>query len=628
MGALTERGEPRRFEGATRLLFLGLAALGALLLAGALAPGAAAIDPPLATIATPPNNSAYDAGFTIDFSANGSTDPESGPLYFIWDFPGERIEGPSFQVVYFSNFTVPGTYVVRLTVRDNESLEGYANVTVTIRPSNAPPTAVIGAPPNGSRFFTDEFINFSATGSSDPEGGPLAFFWSTNLSGQFGTGENLSVKLPVGRHRISLRAVDNRGGEDTAAIELSVEVNVPPHIDATPVTPATGFEGDAFTFEATYREDNGEAALRVLLVLDGTPHPMALGSGADPRAGQRFTLSLTPFAGRHSFYVLADDGRFTNLTPVLAGPDVWQGRREFLSADGLATLGLAVLPPGNFSVVRDAGPSPPDPAGLVPASPAYRVNGSALGSSNYTLEVAFTPGAGVNASSARLHRLEAGAWLALVTALSGPSNVATVGGTAAELTATFRVFASPLTPPSNAPPNLEIRFSGDFYPNATIAFDGGNSSDPEADAVLLSWNISGPGVATGWLPGRAVRLAFPEVGLYNVSLRGDDGSGNVVYRNITLEVRERPLPPSGSLEEPLTLASLAAAVALSALLALWWRGRGPVRKEAYEDQYGRLYTGRMNEEKEYAQLFEKFAQPQDDGAAPATAPEAPKDEAP
>ena len=603
---MTQRGAARLGEVAPRCLLFGLAAVGFALLVLALAQGAAAIDPPLATIATPPNNSAYDAGLTIAFSANGSTDPDLQPLYFIWDFPAERIEGPLAQVVYFANFTVPGTYVVRLTVRDNESLEAFANVTVNIRPANAPPTAVMAAPANGSRFFTDEFINFSASGSVDPDGGPLTYFWSTNLSGPFGTGENLSVKLSAGRHTVTLRAVDNRGGEDTAVAQLLVELNVPPHITALPVSPAAGFEGDGFTFEATYTEDNGEEAVGVLLVLDGTPHPMAKASGADPRAGQLYTLSLAPLGGRHAFYVLADDGRYTNLTGLLEGPDVWQNARV-LSGDARTTIDLAVLPPAAFTVALEGGPFPADPAGLVAVSGAYLVNGSALSASNYTLEVAFVPGPGVNASSARLHRLVAGGWLTLVTALDGPPNVARVVGTPAELPATYRVFAARASAPLNAPPSLQITFGGDLYPNTTVDFDGGNSSDPEAAALLLAWNFSGPGLSTGWLPGRALRLAFPAVGLYNVSLRGDDGSGNIAYRNITLEVRERPLPPTGSLEEPLALASLAAVVGLTGVLAVWWRRRGPPRKEAYEDQYGRLYTGRMNEEKEYSQLFEKFA---------------------
>ncbi len=619
---MAQRGEARPREGIPGPLVLALAAFGTALLALALSQGASAGSPPLANVAAPPNNSAYDAGALIVFSANGSTDPDGGPLYFIWDFPTERIEGPLAQVVNYTNFTVPGTYVVELTVRDNESLEAYANVTVTIRPPNAPPAALLAAPLNGSRFFTDEFINFTASGSSDPEGGPLTFFWSTNLSGQFGTGENLSVKLMAGRHTITLRAVDNRGGEDTASVVVMVEVNVPPRIVALPASPASGFEGDPFTFSATYTEDNGEEAAGVLLVLDGSPHPMVKSSGADPRAGQAYSLSLSPSAGRHAFYVLADDGRFTNLTPTLTGPDVWQNTSA-LSPDAGARLALSLLRPGNFTINPAPGPFPADPAGLVPVSPAYLVNGSALGASNYTLEVAFLPAAGVNGSAARLHRLEGGAWLALVTALSGPSNVARVEGTPGDLPATFRVFASRSQPATNAPPTLELTFSGEFYPNATIELDAGNSSDPEAGVLLLAWNITGPGLATGWIPGRALHLAFPSAGLYAVSLRGDDGSGNVAYRNITLEVQERPVTAPNAIEEPLALASLAAAVVVSALLALWWRRRGPPRKEAYEDQFGRFYKGTMNEEKEYTQLFEKFADGKGGGEPPAEESAAP-----
>jgi hypothetical protein len=129
------------------------------------------------------------------------------------------------------------------------------------------------------------------------------------------------------------------------------------------------------------------------------------------------------------------------------------------------------------------------------------------------------------------------------------------------------------------------------------------------------------------VPGAAVQIAFPGEGVYDVSLTGDDGSGNIVYRNTTVEIRApAPLPVRDRLQEAAALAGLAVAVVVAGALSRWWRSRRPVKK-SYDDLYGRAYKGRMNEEREYAQLFEKFAGPEgqvptaDDGASdPAVRP--------
>jgi len=116
--------------------------------------------------------------------------------------------------------------------------------------------------------------------------------------------------------------------------------------------------------------------------------------------------------------------------------------------------------------------------------------------------------------------------------------------------------------------------------------------------------------------GAVVAIAFPSAGLYNITLRADDGAGNLVAKTITLEVRERPVPTPNTMEEPSALAGLAMAVLLSAALALWWRGRRPKRRKTYDDLYGRLYKDRMTEQTEYTELFEKYAAPAEGGGPP------------
>ncbi len=593
---------------------LALAGLGALALLLALSPSVAAGSPPSAFIFRPLNNTNFDGCVPIEFNASFSSDPDGGPLYYIWQFPNDSIEGPSALALYYTNFTAPGDYNVTLTVRDNESLEANKTVHLTIGPCNLPPVAVIAAPPDGTHFFSSEVINFSAGGSADPDGYIYAYNWTAN--GLYkGSGLNWSGRLDPGEENITLLVIDNKGAGASANITLYVEVDEPPELFNVSVSPQTGYANDSFTFRFTYRDVNGESAAEVYAVIDGTPHAMALSSGSDPRAGQVFAFALPLEAGRHAFYFLANDGNLTNLSSTSGGPDVFENK-TLISEDAHAVLLLAVVPPSNLSVAVWPGALAPDPSGLLAVSSGYRIEGAALALSNFTLTIAFTPDARVNASTAHILREEAGAWVLLVTATDGAAHTATIAGAPSDLPVTFRVYASPAAAPLNAPPVPRIGYSGQFFPNETVSFDGSDSADPENATLLLAWRFEGPGLNTEWLPGSRVALSFPGPGTYLVTLRVDDGSGPPVLKNTTLEIRERPVAPVNTFEEPLTLLALALAVGLSAILALWWRGRRPARKKSYDDQYGRLYTSRMIEEKEYSQLFEKFAEPAGTGPAP------------
>jgi hypothetical protein len=596
-----------RSRGAALAAGVLLAALAALLMAPT---PAGATAPPVVSILAPFNASFFDANATVLFSANNTFDPDANStLEFIWSFPTEVIQGTDLRYLYYTNFTAAGTYTVSLTVRDNESLEGYANVTVTIRPQNAPPVAVIAGPAEGTRFFTNEFIDFSGTGSLDPEGSPLSFFWSTNRSGQFGTGENLSVRLPEGAHTITLTVVDNRTGANSTSLHLSVVVNTPPRVSGQGVTPDPGNDSDTFTFQATYFDDNGESAASVLLILDGSPHAMQFASGSDPAAGQTYVASLTLAAGRHSFYIVTSDGNLTNISSTVSGPEVWQ-QIQIIAPGGLARLEARVLPPYNLSLVPWLGPVPVDPSDMLAVSPAYRVEGTFLPASNFSLRIAFNPPAGANRSSALLFRAAPSdsSWVALVTQVDGAANTATSGAPSPDVPEIYRVYARRVAAPANQPPHLAISARGDPLPNRTVEFDASGSSDPENATLLFWWRVEGPGLTVEWVPGAKVAVAFPTSGTYNLTLRADDGSGNVAFKSLNVDVREPSTPPLPGSQEGAALAALAIAVIVSAVLALWWRSRVPPRKKMYEDYYGRAYKQSLTDEREYAQLFEKFAE--------------------
>jgi hypothetical protein len=600
-------------RGGRRGLLLGSAAL--LLLAFAMAATSspvAAGDPPVANINAPANNTAWEAGKPITFSAVLSFDPDQNlttyPMYYKWEFPNETIEGVDVKLFNFTNFTQTGTYTVHLTVTDEELLEGHDNVTVHIVPLNQLPVAVIASPADGSSFFTTDFIAFSGQGSVDPEGGPLAYTWFVDGAGQLGTGENLSVKLPAGQHVVTLRVQDDRGAEGTASITLNTSVNTPPRLDDPGVSPANGTAGAVCSFAVTYFEDNGEQAESVLLVLDGSTYPMVrLGSGS-PVLGVAYGLDLAPPAGAHSFYMIASDGNLTNVSRVVAGPTLWE-HLKVLSADGLGSLEADVVPPANASFAVAAGSLPGAPGDLVALSPPYAIQVAAenMTAASVSLSFAYLPGA-VRASAGAYGLAPNGsAWVGLVSAVDASRGTVRLLVEPSALPLTVQVFAQRSTAGPDAPPSLALGYAGTTEPNRSVTFSAAGSSDPEGATLTFWWRFAGPGVETGWVSGDQVEVSFPQEGTYTVSLRGEDGAGNVAFRNDSVLIQSPEVPQITPPDEGMVIASLAVAVAVSAVLAVWWRSRTPKPTRTYDDLYGRAYKERMWDEREYAELFHKFA---------------------
>jgi PKD domain-containing protein len=322
--------------------------------------------------------------------------------------------------------------------------------------------------------------------------------------------------------------------------------------------------------------------------------------------------------------VFASDGNLTNLSATFVGPDVWTNV-SVVSADGLSAATFQALGPTNVSVSPFGGVLPLDPTSLVAISLAYRVNATFLAAANFSVSISFSPSSQVNRSTALVFRADAGLsqWISLVTQLDLASNTASIPPGAGDLPGVFRVFARRAAPPVNEAPALVITIVGQAHPNSTMLFDGANSTDPEGATVLLAWHFQGPGLDTPWIPGAAVLIAFPQAGFYDVSLQAEDGSGNVVFQNSTLQVTELPPPAVENPLEAEALAALAVAVVAAGVLSRWWRGRRPAKKPAYDDLYGQAYKRRLTEEREYTQLFERFAAPEGETPPPEEPPREP-----
>ena len=91
--------------------------------------------------------------------------------------------------------------------------------------ANAPPTASITSPADGSSLPTDLSIDFIVSGA-DEEDVILAgdsLVWTSSIDGEIGTGQSFTRSLSVGIHTITVTATDSQGASARASVIVTIE---------------------------------------------------------------------------------------------------------------------------------------------------------------------------------------------------------------------------------------------------------------------------------------------------------------------------------------------------------------------------------------------------------------------
>jgi len=123
--------------------------------------------------------------------------------------------------------------VMALDAVGNAGTTGPMDIVVSIPPIDLPPVPLISSPANNTRTFLGWPLVLDSTGTRDDGLGrydPVLLSWYSNVSGFLGSGQKISVRLPVGTHRITLRADDGTPGHNTST---SIVVVVLPMAEGT-----------------------------------------------------------------------------------------------------------------------------------------------------------------------------------------------------------------------------------------------------------------------------------------------------------------------------------------------------------------------------------------------------------
>jgi hypothetical protein len=168
----------------------------------------------------------------VTLDGSGSFDPNGSIVSWTWsDAVGPIGSGPTLPV----SFPV-GTWIVTLTVEDDEANVDTDTVSIVVNPSTgAAPIADAGADVTVVDVDDSgaELVTLDGSGSSDPDGTIQSWTWSEGVS-PLGNGELLGVSLGVGTHTITLTVEDDATNTaiDTVVVTVDPAPGVPPTANA------------------------------------------------------------------------------------------------------------------------------------------------------------------------------------------------------------------------------------------------------------------------------------------------------------------------------------------------------------------------------------------------------------
>ncbi|MFC7303800.1 ThuA domain-containing protein [Streptomyces monticola] len=105
----------------------------------------------------------------VDFSSEGSKDPDGDPITYSWDFDGDGTADSSDPNPSHT-YTTKGDFTAQLKVTDSTGKSGYANIPVTA--GNTAPTVKVETPLDGKLITFGDKIPYKVT-VTDPEDGPV-----------------------------------------------------------------------------------------------------------------------------------------------------------------------------------------------------------------------------------------------------------------------------------------------------------------------------------------------------------------------------------------------------------------------------------------------------------------------
>jgi PKD repeat protein len=187
---------------------------------------------PTAAFTVDPTTGDTSTTFQLDASASSDLEDPITALEVRWDYDGDGTYDSGWTTTKTANvgYPSPGTYVVRLQVRDTEGLTHSTTRQVTVQPPspNAPPNASFTVSPTTGH--TNTVFQFDASGSTDAEDpiSALQVRWDWQNDGIFETGWRTGKTVKhtfdaAGIHTVRMELRDTDGLTDATTRQVTVE---------------------------------------------------------------------------------------------------------------------------------------------------------------------------------------------------------------------------------------------------------------------------------------------------------------------------------------------------------------------------------------------------------------------
>jgi hypothetical protein len=410
-----------------------------------------------------------------------------------------------------------GTYVFQLKATDNNGLSSSATVTVTVQaaapPVNVPPTVSAGSDQTIRLPVSSVTLTGTATGNS---GATISSTVWTEVSGPVvatiasaaGVTTGVTGLTTAGSYVFELKATDNNGLSNTAAVTITVQA-APPPVSVPPTVSA----GSDLTIQ--------------LPVSSATLTGTATGNGGATISSTAWTETSGPVTAT----IGAANGLSTGVTGLsTAGTYVFQLQatdNNGLSSTAAVTITVQAAAPPPVQHVPPVANAGTDQTVTLPVS-SVTLDGSGSYDTDGTItsyswvQLSGKGGAtvaGASEAQATVSGLTAGTY---VFQLTVTDNTGAIGVATVTITVNAAPPAQPLPPVANAGNDTTIAMPAD-----SAVLNGSGSMDPGGEALAYQWmQVSGPteamigssGTATSWVGGL-------NSGLYVFSLKVTNTSG-------------------------------------------------------------------------------------------------------
>jgi len=517
----------------------------------------------------------------VHFNGTGSYDNDGTIINWTWSF-GDGLKGYGDELDH--TYSVYGTYLATLTVRDDTGGINTTGVVITVR--NQPPLAIMNV--SLTTALTGESITFDGSNSSDPENQIANYYWSFG-DGESDTGPLVShVYADDGWYTVRLTVMDQ--DSTSSFTEMIVKV-----LNREPVAKATALPASVMSLEdvvlsgAASKDDDGTVLWFHWDFGDGSEGFGESVTHAYTDDGD-YTVTLT---------VTDDDGgdgshtvqvSVANRKPISVAGDDLQTRTGIpVRLDGRGSYDMD----GNIAIYHwDFGDGTTVDGPVVTHSfPTY---------GDFLVELTVTDDDGATATANLTVTVEN---VQPVARISGTTRVLSgeevdldgqssydLDGTIVEhrwdlgdgtvekfgpiigheyarfgtytvtltveddggLTSTIEMMVEVL----NRRPSAAVSVSRNVLPTGdTVELDGKGSSDADGTVETYTWIFGDGAVAYG----TSVNHVYTDNGIYMVVLTVTDNDGGTDSTSIFIQVENRPpLPAIATLEESLTLVSVEA----------------------------------------------------------------------